>query len=329
MKQFDNMVLIHKHLTGQLSSEEKQAYEAWLLDNENQSNVEEISQVWSKTAAYEPTSFEPNATAAYHKFKNSIEKESAPSTKVIRLHPLRWVARIAAGLVFVISALFLFQSDLINGDKYEAPIVASSILQHGLSDGSNVVLAENASLEVDNRFGEQTRKVKLEGKAFFDIQRNESLPFIIKMGKSELEVLGTSFNVNVVGQISTVEVKSGVVEVRAKTKTEKLTVGQKAVVNFEKDEIELNKTEQSAFNWTKSVLSVESVSVVQLFDELEKYYNVNIELNPNVDQSCTLTSPLAGNSSIDQIFDVLKETYDLIYEKQSNDRYEIKFLSCK
>ena len=76
-------------------------------------------------------------------------------------------------------------------------------------------------------------------------------------------------------------------------------------------------------------MSVLAQPVSSVFQEIENYFSVDIVLSSNVDQSCKLTSPLAGNSNIDQIFDVMIETYDMVYEKQSDDSYIIKYLSCK
>lgn len=72
---------------------------------------------------------------------------------------------------------------------------ASSKQKIYLADGSAVVLEKNAGVVVDEGFGHKTRTVFLSGGAFFDIRRNEKVPFLVHSGGIVTEVLGTSFHI--------------------------------------------------------------------------------------------------------------------------------------
>ncbi|GAA4311826.1 hypothetical protein GCM10023143_21110 [Compostibacter hankyongensis] len=65
-----------------------------------------------------------------------------------------------------------------------------------LPDGTQVWLNEKSRLVYDNHdFNVNSREVTLTGEAFFDVTKNEKLPFVIHAGKVNIQVLGTAFNI--------------------------------------------------------------------------------------------------------------------------------------
>lgn len=327
MKQSNNIALVHKFLSGALSDKEIPMYNRWLEEPGNRELADDLAFVWDKSAKYKATSFQPNAAAAFHKFKASIQEEtSTVETKVVQLNPMRWVYRIAASFVLVAASVYFFNID--NAVKFDQGTFATSIESKSLLDGSSVWLDANSSLALAESFNADERRVKLEGKAFFDVERNENKPFIVEMGKNTLEVLGTSFNVETKGNTSRVEVRSGKVKVTAKTASMLLVAGDIVNIDFNSDVITKDSEASSDFNWYQQGLELQSQSIQTVIDQISKYYKVNIDLSSNVDKGCKLTSPLAGNSNIEEIMEVLGATYEMKYEKLNKDHYVIKYLNC-
>lgn len=64
-----------------------------------------------------------------------------------------------------------------------------------LGDGTVVHLNEQSTVTVSGGYMKDNREVLLEGEAYFEVAHHEELPFIIRTNYSEVEVLGTSFNV--------------------------------------------------------------------------------------------------------------------------------------
>ena len=63
-----------------------------------------------------------------------------------------------------------------------------------LSDGSEVWLNAESSLEFPSAFTSKERRVNLKGEAYFKVARNEQNPFIVTTDKMQVRVLGTEFN---------------------------------------------------------------------------------------------------------------------------------------
>jgi len=66
-----------------------------------------------------------------------------------------------------------------------------------LPDGSRVWLNGGTTIKYPVSFNESKREVLLEGEAYFEIEKNEELPFHVVAGDHTVEVLGTKFSVQV------------------------------------------------------------------------------------------------------------------------------------
>lgn len=130
-------------------------------------------------------------------------KEKAP---VIKLEdskdfkPNRTISRLKIGGI----AASLLTAGLFAGWYFTAPKVKESrsySAAYGerkniqLPDGSVVNMNAGSRIEIDADFGTASRKVKLEGEAFFDVKHNESLPFVVQTPAMDIKALGTAFDV--------------------------------------------------------------------------------------------------------------------------------------
>lgn len=65
-----------------------------------------------------------------------------------------------------------------------------------LSDGTRVWLNADSRLVFASPFTGAERRVKLEGEAFFEVNKDATHPFIVETNYQSVKVLGTSFNIN-------------------------------------------------------------------------------------------------------------------------------------
>lgn len=98
-----------------------------------------------------------------------------------------------------------------------------------LPDGSEVTLKPAAKLFYLEGFGTSNRTLKFSGTAFFDVNRNENIPFVITTDNSKTTVLGTSFCIDASGKGDKIYVTSGLVEFSNKNSSQKvlLEAGEK------------------------------------------------------------------------------------------------------
>ena len=63
-----------------------------------------------------------------------------------------------------------------------------------------VWLNAGSRLTYSQGFGVDNRKLELDGEGYFEVYRNENIPFVVKSKDLEVEVLGTVFNFVISGR---------------------------------------------------------------------------------------------------------------------------------
>lgn len=156
-----------------------------------------------------------------------------------------------------------------------------------LPDGSVVMLNANSSITYPKDFTDH-RNITLTGQAFFQVTKDKSKPFVVTTDQLEVEVLGTSFDVNTnTHQKPTVSVVSGVVKVSEK--------------GHEQHQVILNKDEQVSLSgtqlihqktqakddiaWTKNIILLQNHTLKETVGILENWYDIQIDFeNESLEQ---------------------------------------------
>lgn len=162
-----------------------------------------------------------------------------------------------------------------------------------LSDGTRVYLNSGSSIEFPQRFVGQTREVRLEGEAFFEVAKDPTSPFIIHSNDIQTTVLGTSFNVNSYQENAQIKisVKSGKVKVDSKEHGVILGAHQQAV--FDKKTKNIQKQAISSdglFAWKDGVIEFRDQQMDQVITTLERWYGVEFILENQLIKNCHLTA---------------------------------------
>ncbi|MGB8190267.1 MAG: FecR domain-containing protein [Chitinophagaceae bacterium] len=149
-----------------------------------------------------------------------------------------------------------------------------------LPDGSQVKLNALTTLSYPSRFTGPTRNVTLStGEAFFQITKDISKPFIVKVKGVDIRVLGTSFNVNAYGDVSTVQTTlfEGSVKARNDTLDVKLKPGQEFRYDSTTKKWKLVKVDlETAAAWRHNLFNLENTDVPTLMREISRWYDVEI-----------------------------------------------------
>jgi ferric-dicitrate binding protein FerR (iron transport regulator) len=146
-----------------------------------------------------------------------------------------------------------------------------------LADGSLVYLNKNSNLTISKRFGRKDRRVSLKGEAFFEIKRDENLPFIITTGNTKTQVFGTSFNIySDSSEQVRVSVVTGIVEfftTNGKDRV-KLVAGERGtykpgIAGIIKE----NTTDRNFQAWNTGILYFNETPLPEAFRLLQKQYS--------------------------------------------------------
>jgi ferric-dicitrate binding protein FerR (iron transport regulator) len=128
--------------------------------------------------------------------KKRFKKPSASKTILINFQ------RIAAILVIpllIYSAWSIFSRSATNE---KVALLKSSETAYGvrsqiqLSDGTKVWLNSGTKLTYPDEFNGQTREVKLEGEAYFQVESDSDHPFYVDLNGYKVKATGTRFNIS-------------------------------------------------------------------------------------------------------------------------------------
>jgi ferric-dicitrate binding protein FerR (iron transport regulator) len=191
---------------------------------------------------------------------------------------LKKLMRVAA-MVFIILCVSVLVKFVVFGSG-QLTISGRNLKPHEpyqLADGSRVYLNGNSEITFSKEFGRNDRKISLKGEAFFEVHRNEKIPFNITTYKTTTEVLGTSFNVySDSSEKVKVSVVSGVVAFYSGKKENgvKLKAGEQAAYNPSVAKIENEKnTDPNFLAWKTGILYFNETPITEAFRLLQKQYS--------------------------------------------------------
>lgn len=154
-----------------------------------------------------------------------------------------------------------------------------------LPDGTRVWLNAASSIRYPVAFTTGTRKVELTGEAYFEVAPDKNKPFLVNIhNRSEVEVLGTSFNVNAYSdepQISTTLVDGGI-RVSAPTGKILLKPGQQTQLIGDQLQLIKNPDLSKVMAWKNGLFNFEGAGLKEMMRQLERWYDIEVVYEGNV-----------------------------------------------
>lgn len=265
-------------------------------------NKSPLTELWDISDSYKD-SYEPNVEQGLAKLKGRIAQEKKGTTaQVIPMRRL-WLTRIAASLLFLLTAGFLFNLFLNNSAPLKELATTNQLMENvQLPDGSTVWLNKHSRLSFPKTFSDADQRiVQLEGEAFFKIAKNAEKPFIVQLPNSEVKVLGTEFNVRAYPKESTttIEVEEGSVAFTAiKTQeTKTLKANDKIILNNKDATLSILKPlDWKDTAWKAKRLSFDNQPLSEIFAYLASNFEAEIAFDEAAIGDCLFSSTRLDNA---------------------------------
>lgn len=170
--------------------------------------------------------------------------------------------------------------DSISGNamRYNTLIVPSGgefSLQ--LSDGTRIWLNAGSKLKYPVVFANNLREVEISGEGYFEVEHDETRPFIVKVNGVAVQVLGTSFNISSYsGEVVTTLVSGKVSLTKGEYKVE-LQPDEQAVL--EPGGTDFNVVKVNAQNytlWKEGIFWFENSNLETIMNDLARWYDVEV-----------------------------------------------------
>jgi ferric-dicitrate binding protein FerR (iron transport regulator) len=334
MQQLDDyIILLNKAFTGEISPAESAQLTQWMQQSpENQKIATDMQAMWEATGA-STRSFHPDLDADFSSLQKRIAAQTQPTLKVaFRASRL---LRVAAAMALLLGAYGVWRVYNSGGAAMQVETVADAGFRKiQLPDGTSVWLRKNSTLTFQKQFNGVSRRVQLNGEAYFEVLHDAARPFSVALPDGSLvEDLGTEFDVRAFPSDAeaSVLVKSGSVRFSpggSKNGVE-LTPGMKGI--FDKSAHKMTIDESRSFGdlaWQSGGLEFISTPLSTVVSDLERFYKVRIDLRNESLRSCTYTAPLT-NQSIDKVLESLAISYHFQVKKTGESTYALLGGNCK
>lgn len=244
---------------------------------------------------------------------SGIRHEEAEAPRLEKRKPFRskalkyCIAAAAAAALFLTGAA---TSELVTGKRQETVLMASSenISSYTLPDGSKIWLNKNSWLAYNQKFGKRTRQVTLKGEGYFEVNRDERRPFIVKMQNGlDIKVLGTTFNACNYPSLNKAEVilRSGSVQVSDNGRNEYVILKPNQKFTWNEGSAEISSVNaMNCCRWFEHRLVFDNVKLKDILENLSHKYQTEISLNVGnlADKHMSMT---IRDESVEDILDIL------------------------
>ena len=197
-----------------------------------------------------------------------------------------------------------------------------------LPDGTTVLLNGGTTLAyTPSSFGDKERRVVLDGEAFFDVKRNEDVPFIVGSGVTQVRVLGTRFNVEAYQSDEYVKVtlESGKVCMKVMERSGEcvLLPGEQAV--YDKKAYRLIRQAvnvKETIAWCNGEIIFSDISLGEIARKLERRFNVHIVIQSEMLKKIRYNGAFTADDNLGQILSFLSTMdYRLHYRIEDENIY--------
>lgn len=301
------------------------------ITDRNESGLSNLTdeELWVSSAVADDTQ-QYDVDQAFERFRKrtGLEQSSRQSYKWDRTWSVAAEAIVLLGLITVtaywqgsrqIQSNF---SDIV----VEAPLGSKTKLT--LPDGSTVWLNAGSKMVYSQGFGVSDRRLAFQGEGYFEVEKNDEMPFLVQTHDVNVIVVGTKFNFRNYpeDEEAVVELLEGKVALENQLKEESvryLSPNEKMVLHKATGEMDITSAKvKEATLWTENILLFDEDLLPDIVRELERSYHVQIEIeNEDLKQTRFYGQFNQFEQNIYDVLDMLSETGKLKYHEEGKVIY--------
>lgn len=205
------------------------------------------------------------------------------------------------------------------GDAWnKLSIPRGSQYQIGLPDGSRVWLNAASTLRYPLAFTGKYRRVELIGEAYFDIAPDSKQPFMIDIGTTAIQVLGTEFNVNAYPEETKLKATlvSGLISIKTTSTEQVIRPGKMAVVSSDGSCIVTTADVNAATAWKSGYFRFDDDDLPTLMRKLERWYDITVKYEGKIPER-RFSGEIGLNTPLSDVLEFLNKT-KIHYRKEGN-----------
>jgi ferric-dicitrate binding protein FerR (iron transport regulator) len=304
MNEIDYELLL-RHIRKECTERESEKVNAWLEADYENRNIYDILK-----KSYDEFSLEADIIDIKNAWKTVADKigfrdevygntdtylpKKSGGRKAVRkpsFHLFGSILKYAAILLVIVSISIVFYIFSPKDESmHDFTVLKEIVVDYGsranitLPDGSKVMLDAGSRFKYPEVFDNIARVIWLEGEGYFEVIPDENKPFVVQTDDSFIKVLGTKFNIRAWSgdEYKKVVVIEGRVSVNNEDDLAKRVI-------LEKDQMSIIKNGDPAdpvivdsdksISWLQNEIDFNDVKLSEIFDQLERWYDVEISID--------------------------------------------------
>ena len=321
--------IISNYLRGELSEEEEIKLNKWLdTKSSNKDQLDSLSNIWKTPLGYPGiVNMDDEQQKIWSRLQGGNGLTISNKSKSVSLTKI--ILRYAAVIIVFLSLGYVFWIN--SNTKVDLPVVIEVIERNNplgqkssihLPDGSTVWLNADSKLSYSSDFNNETRKLHLEGEAYFEVAKNPNIPFEVFTDDLVITALGTSFNVKAFGnkQFEKIALNTGKVKIecldtiKIKCTPSYLLPGDLAHFSNQTGRIRISEFDDlDPFGWKDGRIVFHHASFNEVIDVLSRWYNVEFEITGSLNQEWNYSTTFE-NEILENVMGSLKFTEKIEYK---------------
>jgi transmembrane sensor len=175
-----------------------------------------------------------------------------------------------------------------------------------LSDQSKVWLNAESSIRFPVSFTGNARKVEITGEVYFEVAHNATQPFTVNVKGIDIQVLGTTFNVNAYNNEEVIKTTliAGSVSITKGNQKKQIRPGQQAQVIANEIKITDNVDVDKITAWKKGLFTFRGDKLGEVMKNIARWYNIEVELEGHA-KDVEISGDIYRTSNLSEVLKIL------------------------
>lgn len=191
-----------------------------------------------------------------------------------------------------------------------------------LPDNSKVWLNAASSITYPTLFTGNERRVEVSGEVYFEVEKNAAMPFRAILNGTQVEVLGTHFNINAYNDEAII--KTTLLEGKVKVtpvigsqpvaqSSKILSPGQQAQISNNKLSIINDADLEAVMAWKNGLVQFDGNDIYAAMRMIARWYDVEVEYRGNIPHA-HFRGGISSNVPVSQVLDMMEQTGEVHFE---------------
>lgn len=187
-----------------------------------------------------------------------------------------------------------------------------------LADGTRIKMNSDSKLIFPHKFSGKERRVRLEGEALFDVEKDSEHPFIVETAKGDVHVLGTLFNINVypdedVAQTTLVEGRV-VFKGKGMLQNVELFPREQVTYNMKSGESHVEEVNTKVYvGWAEGKWLIEGKRLEDIMKQLSRWYDVEVFYKNPEAKELVFTGDLEKYDDCEVVLNIISMTTNVTF----------------